>query len=46
MTQTDTLHAVFHSSWFDGEQNKIGRLEITLEGQKVLELAVITPLRI
>jgi len=42
--ETDTLLALFHSSWFDLNWNKIGRLEITSEGKKLLDIAVITAL--
>ena len=41
---TDTLMALFHSSWFDLNWNKVGRLEITSEGKKILDMAVITAL--
>ena len=42
--ETDTLLAIFHSSWFDLNWNKVGRLEITSEGKKTLDLVVITAL--
>lgn len=42
--ETDTLLAIFHSSWFDLNWNKVGRLEITSEGKKLLNIAVITAL--
>lgn len=42
--ETDTLLALFHSSWFTFEWNKVGRLEITSEGKKMLDLVAITAL--
>ena len=42
--ETDTLIALFHSSWFDLNWNKVGRLEITSEGKNLLDVAVITAL--
>jgi hypothetical protein len=44
--KTDMLLAVFHSEWFNANWNKIGRLEITVEGQRMLDLAVITALMV
>lgn len=42
--ETDTLMAIFHSSWFDLNWNKVGRLEITSEGKKLSDVAVVTAL--
>ena len=39
-----TLLAIFYSSWFDLNWNKVGRLEVTTDGQKMLDIAVITAL--
>jgi hypothetical protein len=39
-----TLLAVFYSSWFDLEWNKVGRLEVTSWGQKMLDVTVVTAL--
>ena len=41
---TDALIAVFHSSWFGNSSSKVGRLEITSEGRKLVDLVVITAL--
>jgi hypothetical protein len=42
--ETDTLLALFHSSWFTFDWTKVGRLEITSEGKQILDIAVITAL--
>jgi hypothetical protein len=42
--ETDKLLAIFHSSWFDRNYSKVGKLEVTSDGQKVLDVAVITAL--
>jgi len=42
--ETLTLLAIFHSSWFHFDLNKVGRLEITSEGKKMLNVVVITAL--
>lgn len=39
-----TLLAVFYSSWFDLSWKKLGRLEVTTDGQKMLDVAVVTAL--
>jgi hypothetical protein len=39
-----TLLAIFYSSWFDLNWSKVGRLEVTTDGQKMLDVAVITAL--
>ena len=42
--ETNTLLAIFHSSWFGLNWTKIGRLEITVDGQKMTDVVVVTAL--
>jgi Family of unknown function (DUF6593) len=42
--ETGTLLAIYHSSWFNRNWLKVGRLEVTYAGQKSLDMCVITGL--